>query len=138
MALICDTGPLYSALDRDDADHEQCAALVRDRADELLVPAPVLVEVGWLAARRLAPQAFAAVLADIASGALRVTDPVTDDHRRSRELIDRYADLDLGFVDAAVIAIAERLGETTIATLDRRHFGVVRPRHAEAFRLLPS
>ena len=48
------------------------------------------------------------------------------------------ADLHLGTVDASVIALAERLGVTTIATLDWRHFTVVRPRHVEAFRLLPD
>lgn len=53
------------------------------------------------------------------------------------ELIGTYADLRLGAVDASVIATAERLGATTIATLDRRHFTVVRPRHVEAFDLVP-
>jgi uncharacterized protein len=32
---------------------------------------------------------------------------------------------------------AERQGAVRIATLNRRHFAVVRPRHAEAFKLLP-
>jgi uncharacterized protein len=40
-------------------------------------------------------------------------------------------------VDASVVAAAERLGITEVATVDRPHFGVVRPRHAEAFTLLP-
>jgi predicted nucleic acid-binding protein len=40
-------------------------------------------------------------------------------------------------VDASVVAAAERLAVTELATVDRRHFGVVRPRHAEAFVLLP-
>jgi predicted nucleic acid-binding protein len=48
-----------------------------------------------------------------------------------------YADLPLGAVDASVVAIAERLGVKEIATLDRRHFSVVRPRHAEAFSIVP-
>ena len=51
--------------------------------------------------------------------------------------MDRYADLSLGVVDAAVIATAERLGVTEVATLDRRHFSVVRPRHTPALTLLP-
>ncbi len=54
------------------------------------------------------------------------------------DLVDRYADFPLGGVDASVIALAERLGVTEIATLDRRHFGVVRPKHVEAFTLLPN
>jgi len=56
---------------------------------------------------------------------------------RVADLVETYADLRLGTVDAAVIAIAERVGATTIATLDRRHFTVVRPRHVETFQLVP-
>jgi len=44
----------------------------------------------------------------------------------------------LGTTDASVIALAERLEITEIATLDRRHFTAVRPRHVEAFTLLPE
>lgn len=63
-----------------------------------------------------------------------------DDTERLRAVAlgRRYADLDLGFVDAAVIAVCESLGETKVATLDRRHFGVVRPAHCERLRLLPE
>ena len=53
------------------------------------------------------------------------------------ELVETYADMPLGGVDASVVAIAERVSETMIATLDRRHFGVVRPAHATAFELVP-
>jgi predicted nucleic acid-binding protein len=60
------------------------------------------------------------------------------DHRRVSELCDRYADADIGFVDAAVLAITERLDEPKLATLDRRHFSGLRPRHVEALRLLPD
>ena len=49
------------------------------------------------------------------------------------ELVERYIDLPLGLVDAAVIAIAERLGLREVATVDHRHFRIVRPRHVEAF-----
>jgi uncharacterized protein len=54
------------------------------------------------------------------------------------ELVESYLDLPLGIVDAAVVAIAERLALTEIATLDHRHFSVVRPRHVPAFSLLPG
>jgi predicted nucleic acid-binding protein len=40
-------------------------------------------------------------------------------------------------VDASIIAVAERLNVTTIATLDRRDFTVVRPVHCQAFELIP-
>ena len=56
---------------------------------------------------------------------------------RASELERRYASLGLGFVDAAVIAICERLDERKVATLDRRHFAVVQPSHCESLELLP-
>ena len=62
----------------------------------------------------------------------------THDYARVRELCDRYADADIGFVDAAVLAIVERLNEPKLATLDHRHFGMLRPRHVDALRLLPE
>jgi hypothetical protein len=138
VALICDTGPLYAAIDRADADHEACARLLVDSVEPLLVPAPVVVELDWLAGNRLGPEAFAAFLADLADGAITVVDLVRADYVRVRELLARYADLRLGFVDAAIVAVVERLGEPKLATLDRRHFGTIRPRHVEALELLPA
>ncbi len=66
---------------------------------------------------------------DIAVGAYHLEDLTAADLSRIAELERDYADLALGMVDAAVIAVCERLGETKVATLDRRHFSVVRPRH---------
>ena len=57
---------------------------------------------------------------------------------RMAELVEQYADFPLGGTDASVIAIAERLGVTKVATLDRRHFGPIQPRHTDAFTLLPE
>lgn len=138
MALILDTGPLYASLDRSDQDHPACRELI-ERADEpLVIPAPVLVEVDYWAHQRLSPGAFVALLVDIEAGAYRVEDLETGDYSRVRELCDRYADSDIGFVDAAVFAIVERLGESKLATLDRRHFGLLRPRHRDSLELLPG
>jgi predicted nucleic acid-binding protein len=61
----------------------------------------------------------------------------TNDWLRVAELVGRYRDMPLGTVDASVVAAAERLGISKLATRDRRHFSVVRPRHAQAFELLP-
>jgi uncharacterized protein len=60
-----------------------------------------------------------------------------DDLTRMAELVSTYADLPLGAVDASVVAVAERLEATTLMSLDHRHFSVVRPRHTDAFVLLP-
>lgn len=88
-------------------------------------------------AKLVGARAEAEFLASIADGDLHVEPLVLADYRRSGELVDTYADLGLGMVDASVVAIAERLGVGQIATLDRRDFRVVRPRHVDAFELLP-
>lgn len=137
MALICDTGPLFAAMDRSDRDHLTCAKLIETSTEQLLVPAPVVVELDWLASRRLAPEAFLGFLLDVGEARLDVVELRVVDYVRVRELLDRYRDLPLGFVDAAVLAVVERLGESKLVTLDRRHFGVVRPRHIPALRLMP-
>ena len=138
MALVLDTGPLYASLDRRDADHQACRRLIEAAAEPIVVPAPVLVEVDYLIHKRLHPGVLVALLDDIGDGAYLVEDLLLQDYRRARELCDRYADADIGLVDAAVLAIVERLNEPKLATLDHRHFGLIRPRHVDALRLLPE
>lgn len=137
MALIVDTGVLFGAFDTRDASHVACAALLTESPQTVTIPAPVLGELEWLLTSRRRFEAFLHVLDTIETGAVEVIDLRIADHVRVRELCRRYQDLPLGFVDAAVMAIAERLEETTIATLDQRHFTVVRPRHTTAFTLVP-
>jgi predicted nucleic acid-binding protein len=138
VALICDTGPLYAAMDEADEDHAVCVELIAQRTEQLVVPSPVLVELEWLASSRLGPLVFDAFLADVEDGTVRVIDLTPADYRRVRELTRHYSDLPLGFVDASVLAITERLQEPKLATLDHRHFRVVRPRHVGTLALLPE
>jgi predicted nucleic acid-binding protein len=138
VALILDTGPLYAALDRSDQDHAACRTLIEKAEEPLVIPSPVLVEVDYWIGQRLTPGVLVALLADIEAGAYRVEDLQPADYTRVSELCDRYADADIGFVDAAVFAIVERLGETKLATLDRRHFSLLRPRHRDAISLVPA
>ncbi len=91
----------------------------------------------YLLASRLGVEAEIRFLGDFAAGNL-MSEPVAgEDWLRIAELVGRYRDLPLGTIDASVVAAAERLHVTQIATLDRRHFTVVRPAHAPAFELLP-
>ena len=136
--LVLDTGPLFAALDADDADHERCAHLIRDAREDLVIPAPVLVEVDYFVRKLLGLDAWATLVADIVEGAYRLVNVDERTLERAAELERTYASLPLGLVDASVIATCERLGETKVATLDRRHFSVVRPQHCEALTLLPG
>lgn len=103
----------------------------------LVVPQLVVTEVAYLLETRIGPEAEVRFLGDLAAGSF-TTDPVLPgDWLRIAELVADYRDLPLGTVDASVVTSAERLGVRAIATLDRRHFSVVRPRHVEAFEILP-
>jgi predicted nucleic acid-binding protein len=135
VALIVDTGPLVAMLDATDPDHARCADLLDRSTEPRLVPVCVLVEVEYLL--RPWPEAFAALLRDMEGGALELVELSARWLLRAGELIERYRDLPLGLVDASVIAAAEMLRETRVATLDHRHFTAVRPAHTDALTLLP-
>lgn len=135
MSLLLDTGPLVAAIDRSDKHHARCAALLESAEGSLLVPTTVIVEVCWLLEER--PDIESAFLASVVAGEFEHITITAADLSRTAELLSTYADLPLGAVDASVIAIAERLKLTDVATLDRRHFTVVRPKHTTALNLLP-
>ncbi|MDP3711854.1 MAG: PIN domain-containing protein [Mycobacteriales bacterium] len=135
--LLCDTGVLLSAADTDEPQHHVCAGLIRAHRGQLAVPVPVVPETAWLLESRLGSDAEVRFLRLITSGTVRVLDLTQDDYVRCAELVAQYADLGLGFVDASIVTVAENLGLAELATLNHRDFAVVRPRHVEAFTLLP-
>jgi len=101
------------------------------------VPELVVTEVVYLLETRLGWPSEVRFLGDLACGNF-MTEPVhASDWIRIAELVAAYHDLPLGTVDASVVATAERLGAAVVATLDRRHFTVVRPRHVRSFEILP-
>lgn len=138
MALLLDTGPVLALLDAGDPAHARTVAMVDEVAEDLVLPACILVEVDYWTRKLLGTEAWDVLVEDVAAGAYRLEQLGVDDLVRAAELERLYAEFDLGLVDAAVIALCERLGETKVATLDRRAFSVVRPRHCDALRLLPD
>lgn len=104
----------------------------------LLVPTLVVTEVTCLLRTRCGVEAEVRFLGDLASGAFTSSPVAVRDWLRITKLVAHYRGLRLGTVEASVVAAVQRLDIPEIATLDRRHFGVVRPRHVDAFRLLPD
>jgi len=139
VTLIFDTNVLFAGLDRDDAHHNECRALLEDHSHvPRLVPASVLVELDYFIREHLGPIVHAGFLRDITDGSISIVELRREDYLRVREICAKYSDQDIGLVDASIVAIAERLNEPKIATLDHRHFSIMRPRHVDAFELLPS
>lgn len=128
---------MLAYVDVNDEHHEACLELLLDHDGPLLAPTLCLAEVAHLLSSRHLLEGEVRLLGDLAAGDL-ILEPVEPaDLMRIAELVSVYRDLPLGTVDAAVVAAAERLDATEIATLDRRHFGVVRPAHVDAFELRP-
>lgn len=136
--IVCDTGPLVAVLNKNDAHHRRCLDLLETHRGPLLVPSPVLAEVSYFLETRVGPDAEAAFLESIANQEIELVELTRADLLRMAELVRKYADFPLGAVDAAVLAVAERLEINEVATLDLRHFSAVRTRHPVPLRLLPG
>jgi len=135
MPILVDTGVLYALADRDDAWHKRALAFLEDTDELLLVPVTVIPEVTCLLRTRLGEAAERAFVASLAAGELDVEPVTIADLKRCAAIMGAHRDV--GFVDASVVAMSERLKVTTIATTDRRHFPPIRPRHCAAFTLVP-
>ena len=137
MALVLDTGPILALLDAGDPAHERSVTMVDEVNEDLIVPVCVLVEVDYWIHKVLDAATWEVFTEDVAAGAYRIETLTVDDLGRAAQLKRRYETLDLGLVDASVIALCERLGETKVATLDHRDFSVVQPAHCSHLTLLP-
>jgi uncharacterized protein len=121
--ITLDSSALYALLNRRDHGHGVVLeALDRERGPRI-VPTGILAEVAYLVETGLGAQVMDGFLADLEVGAFTL-DCGERDLGRIRALANRYADLPLGYADAAVVACAERNGGQVL-TLDRRDFGVV-------------
>ena len=132
--IVADTGAIIALLDRRDRHHAALRTLYTADPDAWLIPWAVLPEVDYLARTRLGRDVHDLWLADLAAGVFAVKWGSDDDLAAAQAIVKVHHDLDLGLVDAVVMAIAERL-RADIATLDLRDFGPVRLKHAP--RLLP-
>ena len=135
--MIVDTGPFVAAANRNDRDHSACREVFAAASGVLHVPAMVVAEATFMIERSGGPAAEAAFLRSLRSPRYVVEAPTRDDLGPAAELVEQYADLHLGGTDASLIALAERLGETTVFTLDRRHFAVVQSSTTGSLTLVP-
>ena len=126
MRVLADTGPLVAAANRRDRAHGLAAALVTQLGRELAVLDPVIVEVDQLLRARVNRNASLAFLTAVAKGEHVVEFMTRGLMRRACDIDMKYRDLDLGFVDAAVMAYAER-HELPILTFDFEDFRAAPP-----------
>ena len=136
MTFVADTGAIVALLDRSEASHRILAKLFDDTGDQWVIPSFTLPEIDYLVGSRLSQKVRRAFLEDVRDSAFNVVAVTSADLKRAIEIDSLYANLNLGIVDAAVIALAERLRAEAIITLDVKHFGAVRPQRP--IRILPG
>lgn len=125
MPVLLDTGILYAYYDRRDDWHKRSADLIQQETEGLILPAPVIPEVDYLLGRRLGADAQAVFYQGLSEQHFLIAELGRDGYERVAEINRQFASLRLGFVDAAIFAIAEALKLRHIATTDRRDFGPV-------------
>ena len=137
MSLLLDTGFLYALLNRSESNHARVLAVSRTIREPVILPVPAITEVAYLLLRDVGSEAVADFLQSLEKTDLILESPTVSDFGRAAQVVRQYADARVDFVDAVIVAIAERLANTRILTLDVRHFAMFRPRHCTAFELLP-
>jgi predicted nucleic acid-binding protein len=121
--ITLDSSAVFALLNRRDPDHRRVKAALEQESGPWFVPAAVLGEIAYLVEERLGATVMDLFLGDLASGAY-LLECGEDQLPRARELAKKYADLPLGFTDAAVAACAEANGKRVL-TLDTRDFSVI-------------
>jgi uncharacterized protein len=135
--IIADTSGLLALFDRTEPAHAEVAAAVEATAHTLVVSPYVIAELDYLVATRIGVEAELTVLAELAGGAYELAELGAADLAAARGVIARYQDQEIGVADASLVVLADRCATRDILTLDRRHFGVLRPLRGGRFRLLP-
>ncbi len=137
MMALLDTGFLYALFDAADARHQAVVSILDNNTVQLLLPDIVIVELSHLLRMRLGHWMMRTCLERLQNGPLELVYLLPADIDRSIELLNVYADMKLDFVDAGLVAIAERLRIQHIFTTDQRDFRIIRPKHTRFFMILP-
>jgi predicted nucleic acid-binding protein len=133
MSVLADTSGIIALLDAGDPYYEQA----RRYMDDLIIPSSILCEVDYLATKYYGSYASRRFFASVARGDFNLLHPKVEDVRRAYEVMEQYAGSEIGFVDASLVALAERQRIRRVLTLDKRHFIMFRPKGLGYLELLP-
>ena len=139
MRILADTSFLYAIFSASDSNHIEAARFALEFSpDSVLAPDVVLPELAYLALRDAGYTGLQSVLESLRRSSIELVPLERSDLERISEIATTYASAEFDIVDGCIMAIAERLGITRIATFDRRDFSIYRPRHCPFLELLPS
>jgi len=135
--IIADTSGLLALFNAAEPDHAVVARVVAEERDQLVVSPYVLAELDYLVGSRIGAAAELAMLRELAGGAYHLATIDLDQLATAADVVQRYHDQHIGLADASIVVLAERFRTRRVLTLDRRHFGALRPLAGGAFELLP-
>ncbi len=135
IKVIADTGAIIALLDEDDKHHKAIVQVAQ--SFDLLIPVTILPEVDYLVTKYLGEAVVRSFLDTTIEGSFIYLPIEIDDICRTTEIMTRYSDIPIGFVDASLVALAEKHNIQKILTLDRRHFNIIRPEGINYLELLP-
>jgi predicted nucleic acid-binding protein len=121
LKFVCDSGPLIAAAARNSRGHAMIAALIEAAGRDAVVPDVVLVEADYMIRTGVGSESARRLLAAASGGDLTTAFLTPGVLERAVEIDATYADLELGLVDASIMAYAER-HDLPILTFDFRHF----------------
>jgi predicted nucleic acid-binding protein len=135
--VIVDTSALLADFDASERHHEAVAEVIENSDEPLVVSPYVVAELDYLVATRVGVEAELAVIRELSSGAWDLAAIGTADLERAGSIVAKYRDQDIGVADASNVVLAHRHQTRTIATLDHRHFRVLRPLNGGRFTVVP-
>ena len=136
QATVLDTGPVVGLLSEADEHHARSVAAIDASARKgrkLCTIWEVISETYTLFRLRIAParsaDAALVVLRWARESGIDLLQTDESDHQRAAAILERYGQLRLSYVDALLLAIAERHRMEELITVDMRHFGAVTIAH---------
>jgi len=137
MIAVADTGFVVAILHRGDKNHRASVAVYRT-LQHIYLPQSTLTEIAYLLVQRAGEDAVVKFLNGLPGSKFTVTALSDDDLSTTAAILQQYTSSRIDFVDATVMAVAERMDVTTVLTVDYRDFRLYRPRHCPYFTLLPE
>jgi len=136
--VIVDTSALLACFNADETAHAAMTTALEATTEDLIVSPYVVAEVDYLIASRFGVTAELAALEELARGAWILAPFSHVDLAAAARVVQRYSDQSIGMTDASIVVLADSCRTRTVATLDRRHFEVLRPLQGGRFRIVPE
>ncbi len=134
---LIDSGFLYALIDETDEHSARVSEAIDPLYEPIYLPAPAITETAYFVQKNLGQDGLAKFVTSLRQMEMTIVSPDGQDLDRAGEILNEYLDQDIDFVDAIIMSMAERLNITKILTIDHRHFSLFRPKHCNAFEILP-